>query len=64
MRAVDPTMMLSLGTLAVTQARRTEDTKEAVVHLLDYCATTPDEKLRYHARNMTLFIHSNASYLS
>ena len=32
---VDPTMMVALGTLSVDQSKATEDTKEAVSHLLD-----------------------------
>jgi hypothetical protein len=31
---------------------------------LDYMWTHPDSKIRYHASNMILNIHSNASYLS
>ena len=32
-------------------------------HFLDYCATHPDAKIRYHASDMQLWIHSDASYL-
>jgi hypothetical protein len=32
--------------------------------LLDYLATNPDATIRYHASDMILYIHSNASYLS
>ena len=37
---------------------------DAVVHLLNYCATHPDAVLRYRASNMILCVHSDASYLS
>jgi hypothetical protein len=32
--------------------------------MLDYLATRPDAKIRYHASNMALHIHSDASYLA
>eukprot|EP00957_Ditylum_brightwellii_P211628 15366396-Ditylum_brightwellii.AAC.1 len=35
-----------------------------IIKLLNYCTTNPDSKIWYHASNMTLHIHSNASYLS
>ena len=63
-RAVYPTMMVALDTLAVAQSEVAEDTNESVAHLLYYCATNPDYKLIFHASNMTLHIHRNASYLS
>ena len=44
-RAVDSTMLVALGTLAATQAKGTEVTMEAAVHLLNYAATHPDATL-------------------
>jgi hypothetical protein len=32
--------------------------------MLDYSATHPDATIRYHASDMILHIHSDASYLS
>jgi hypothetical protein len=32
--------------------------------MLDYLATRPDSTIRYHASDMVLHIHSDASYLS
>jgi hypothetical protein len=32
--------------------------------MLDYLATHPDTTIRYHASDMVLYIHSDASYLS
>ena len=63
-RALDPTILVELGTLAAAQSKGTEETKEWVVHVIDYCVTNPYAKLRYHAINMILRIHSDASYLS
>jgi hypothetical protein len=63
-RAVDNTMLVSLGTLAAAQTRGTEHTMQALVHLLDYAATHPDAAIRFHRSDMILFVHSDASYLS
>ena len=63
-RAVDPTLAVTLSDLASEQSRATELTLKDVHQLLDYCATHPDAKLRYHASNMQLGIHSDASYLN
>jgi hypothetical protein len=63
-RAVDPTLLVALGTLGSAQSKGTEATAAATVHLLNYCATHPDACLRYQASNMVLYIHSDASYLS
>jgi hypothetical protein len=63
-RAVDPTMLVALSTLASAQATGTAATVEAVHRLLDYCATHPDAEVRFHASDMVLQVSSNASYLS
>jgi hypothetical protein len=41
-RAVDSTMLTAIGTIATQQASATKHTMEAVVHLLNYCATHPE----------------------
>jgi hypothetical protein len=63
-RAVDPTMNTALSSLASQQAKGTEQTAQDAVKFLNYCATHPDATLRYHASDMILKIHSDASYLS
>jgi hypothetical protein len=63
-RAVDPTLLVALATLGSAQAKDTEATATATVHLLNYCATNPDACLCYKASDMVLYIHSDASYLS
>jgi hypothetical protein len=57
-------MLVALGTLASAQAKGTEATAQAVTQLLNYCATHPDAIVRYHASDMQLHVHSDASYLS
>eukprot|EP00957_Ditylum_brightwellii_P111538 8507805-Ditylum_brightwellii.AAC.1 len=63
-RAVDPTMLLALNAIATQQENPTTKTATVVVQLLSYCVTCPNVIIRYHASNMTLHIHSDASYLS
>jgi len=44
-RALDLTMLVSLGTLAAAQAEGTQATVEACTQLLNYAATHPDAML-------------------
>jgi hypothetical protein len=60
---VDPTMLVALGTIAAAQAHVTEHTA-GIVQLLNYAAMHPDAVIWYHAADMILHIHSDASYLS
>jgi hypothetical protein len=39
-------------------------TADKVIKLLNYCNTHPETKIRYHASDMILHIHSDTSYLS
>jgi hypothetical protein len=63
-RAVDPTLIMPINVLASEQSRSTADTAEKLIKLLNYCNTRPETKIRYHASDMILYIHSDASYLS
>jgi hypothetical protein len=63
-RCVDSTMLTALGSLATQQANPTVNTMIKVRQFLDYAATHPDAILTYHASDMVLAGHSNASYLS
>jgi hypothetical protein len=63
-RAVDPTVLMPLNYIAAEQTKATEKMKAAMNQLLDYLATHPDATIRYHASDMILHIHSDASYLS
>ena len=62
--AVDPTMLVAIGTIVSTQATATKDTVKAVVKLLNYAASHPDATIRHHASGMLLHIHSDGSYIS
>jgi hypothetical protein len=63
-RAVDPTLIMPINVLASEQTKATSDTAEKFIKLLNYCTTHPETKIRYHASDMILHIHSDAYYLS
>ena len=63
-RAIDATMIPALGFLATQQSAPTENTMTLVKNFLDYAATHPDTIITYHASDMVLSAHSDASYLS
>jgi hypothetical protein len=63
-RAVDPTVLMSLNGIATEQTKATEKIQTATNQLLDYLATHPDATIRYHASDMIIHIYSDASYLS
>jgi hypothetical protein len=63
-RAVDPTVLMPLNNIAMEQTKDTEKTQAATNQMLDYLATHSDATIRYHAYDMVLHIHIDASYLS
>jgi hypothetical protein len=63
-RAVDATLIMPVNDLASEQSKSTHVTADKVMKLLNYCNTHPETKIRYHASDMILHIHSDASYLS
>jgi len=63
-RAVDPTILVALGSIASQQNKPTATTAEAVTKLLNYVATHPNAIIRYKKSDMILHVHSDASYLS
>ena len=63
-RAVDPTILVALSSIAAEQTNATEQTEKHALQLMDYLHTHSEAKIRYHASDMILNIHSDASYLS
>jgi hypothetical protein len=63
-RAVDPTLIMPINVLASEQSRATSVIADKVIKLLNYCNTHTETKIRYHASDMILHIHSDASYFS
>ena len=63
-RAVDPTLLCPISAIASQSAKPTEDTLRQTKQLLDYLSTQEEAVLTYHASDMKLAVHSDASYLS
>jgi hypothetical protein len=63
-RTVDMTILMALSSIAVEQMKATEKTMGRCIQLLDYLASNSEAKVRYHASDMVMNIHSNESYLS
>jgi hypothetical protein len=63
-RAVDPTVLMPLNDIVTEQTKATKKKQAGTIQLLDYMATHLDATIRYHAYDMILHIHSDASYLS
>ncbi len=63
-RAVDSTLLCPISAIALQLSKPTEDTMQQTLWLLNYLATQENAVLSYHASNMVLAVHSNASYLS
>jgi hypothetical protein len=55
---------MPINVLASEQSNATEVTADKVIKLLNYCNTHPETKIRHHASDMILHIHSDAYYLS
>jgi hypothetical protein len=58
------TVLMALSTIASMQTKGTEQTMEKALQILDYLATHPDATIRFHATDMVMNIHLDASYLS
>ncbi len=63
-RAVDITVLMALSSIAIEQSKGTTNTMTKTKQLLDYLATYPNATIRFHASDMIINIHSDASYLS
>jgi hypothetical protein len=63
-RAVGSTLLCPISAIASQSSKPTEDTMQQTLQLLDYPATQEDAVLSYHASDMVLAVHSDASYLS
>ena len=63
-RSVDATMLTYFVSIATQQANPTKNKIKKVTQFLDYSASHPDAIITYHASNMVIAGHSDASYLS
>jgi hypothetical protein len=55
---------MPINDITTERTKAAEKTQAATNQLLDYLATHPDATIRYHASDMILHIHCDASYLS
>jgi hypothetical protein len=63
-RAVNPTLLTALSSIAACQANGTTAIAESCQQLLNYVTTHPNAGICYKACDMILAVHTNASYLS
>ena len=61
---MDLTILPALISIASEQAEATKNTEKQVTQLLNYMAMHPYATVHFHASQMILNIHSDASYLS
>ncbi len=61
---VDMTVLMALCSIAVEQTQAMEKTIEQCIQLLNYLASSSKAKVRFHASDMIMNIHLDASYLS
>ena len=57
------TVLMALSSTAVEQTKAMEQTMERCTQLLDYLAGRADAKVCFHASDMIMNIHLDASYL-
>jgi hypothetical protein len=62
-RAVNMTVLMALSSIFVEQTKATEQTMEKFTQLFDYLAGHADAKSCFHASDMIMNIHLDASYL-
>jgi hypothetical protein len=55
---------MALSSIAVEQTKAMEKTMGHCIQLLNYLASNSEVKVRYHALDMIMNIHSDASYFS
>jgi hypothetical protein len=63
-RAVDPTMLTTVNTIASAQATPTEEVRAQAVRLLQYAAGHRDHVVTFKKSKMHVIIQADASYLS
>ena len=63
-KAVDPTMLVALGSISDNQAKINEIITQTIKQMLDYGATHPNYTIRAKESDMVLHVLSDRSYLS
>ena len=63
-RAMDVTVLMALSSIAMEQTKATDQTLGSCIQLLEYLASNNPAKVRFHALDMKMNVHSGALYLS
>ena len=63
-RAIDPTILMALNSLAVVQTKPIIETAKQITHFINYRETHTDTITEYRKIRMILHIYSDASYIS
>ena len=63
-RAVDNKLLAALNEIGQQQASATKDTDAALLQILDYVATYPNDGILFRVSYMVLARHSDAAYLN
>ena len=63
-RAIDSTMLTALSMIVSQQVHPTEQTPTCIKYFLDYSTTNNEAVITYHASDMVLVVHIDASYLT
>jgi hypothetical protein len=63
-QCINSAMLAALGSIATQKANPTKNTMKKVRQFLDYASNHPDAIIIYHASDMVLVGHRDASYLS
>ena len=58
-RAVDKKLSVAINTIGTQHSASTESTNEAINHLLDYCATYPNDGIVYRSIKIVPAAHSD-----
>ena len=61
-RSVNNKLLLALSAIGAHQASTTVKTRKSINHLLDYCATYPDDDIVYRSSDNILTAHSNSGF--
>ena len=63
-KATDLAMLVTISDLSQDQTNSNDQTLNTMVNLLNYAATHPDAKVRFHKSGMMLHVHRDGSCLS
>ena len=63
-RSINSMMQHVLYDLAIAATKGTKQTREELIHFLNYCATNPNGSIIFRRSDMILTLNSDAAYLN